>query len=157
MHRNRAILCDYRARNVTHWSEQEQYENQHRYKYRMRKINLFENELDEEINNQIRMGLNDKTQYEIMQKVSFTNELLNQLRHLTTDKIPTESFNKLENHHEQQVFYSVKTVKYNDSIAQNILRKTCQEINEQDEHEVHLQHLTRHEENETLKFFISKH
>ena len=66
--RNRAILCNYRARNVTHWSEQEQYENQQRYKYRMRKNNFFENELDEEINNQIRMGLNDKTHCEIMQK-----------------------------------------------------------------------------------------
>ena len=32
------------------------------------KSNFFENKLDEEINNQIRMGLNDKTQYEIMQK-----------------------------------------------------------------------------------------
>ena len=65
----------------------------------MRKNNFFENELDEEINNQIRMGLNDKTQCEIMQKVSFTNELLNQLRHFTTDKIPThEGFNVSKNH-----------------------------------------------------------
>ena len=48
--KNRAILCDYRARNVTHWSEQEQYENQQRYTYRMRKNNFFENKLDEEIN-----------------------------------------------------------------------------------------------------------
>ena len=47
----------------------------------MRKNNFFEKELDKEINDQIRMGLNDKTQYEIMQKVSFTNESLNQIRH----------------------------------------------------------------------------
>ena len=86
--------------------------------------NFFENELDEEINNQIRMGLNDKTQCEIMQKVSYTNTLLNQLRHFTTDKIPTkEDFNVSKSHHEQQVLYWVKTVKYNDSIAQNILKK----------------------------------
>ena len=52
-----------------------------------REKNSFENELDEEIKNQIRMGLNDKTQYEIMQKISFTNELLNQLKHFKTDKI----------------------------------------------------------------------
>ena len=85
------------------------------------------------------MGLNDKTQCEIMQKVSFTNELLNQLRHFTSDKMPThEGFNVSKNHHEQLIFYSVKTVKYNESIAQNILRKTCQEINEQDEHNVNL-------------------
>ena len=49
------------------------------------------------------MGLNDKTQCEIMQKVSFTNELLNQLRHFTTDKIPThEGFNISYNNHGQQ-------------------------------------------------------
>ncbi len=59
-----------------------------------------------------------------MQKVSFTNELLNQLRRFTTDKIPTnEGFNVSKRHHEQQVLYSVKTVKHNDSIAQNILKK----------------------------------
>ena len=124
LHRNQAILCDYRARNVTHWSEQEQYENQQRYKYRMRKNNFFENELDEEINNQIRMGLNDKNQCEIMQKVSFTNELLNQLRHFTTDKIPThEYFNELKIHHVQQIFCSVKTVKYNESKPKESLDK----------------------------------
>ena len=32
----------------------------------------------------------------------------------------------LKNHHMQQIFYSVKTVEYNDSIVQNILRKTGQ-------------------------------
>ncbi len=42
------------------------------------------------------------------------------------------------NHHEQHVFYSVKTFKYNDSRAQNILTKTCQERNEQDEHDINL-------------------
>ncbi len=68
----------------------------------MRKTNVFENELDEETINHIRIGLNYKTQCQIMQKVSFTNELLNQLRHLTTDKIPTTGFNEMENHHEQQ-------------------------------------------------------
>ncbi len=47
----------------------------------MRKRDFFENELNEGINNQNRMGLNDKTQCDIMQKVSFANELLNQLRH----------------------------------------------------------------------------
>ena len=39
----------------------------------MRKNNFFENELDEEINDQIRMGLNDKTHYEIMQKCIIHN------------------------------------------------------------------------------------
>ena len=79
----------------------------------MRKNNFFENELDEEIYNQIRMGSNDKTQCEIMQKVSFTNELLNQLRHFTTDKKPTnEGMNVSKSHHDQQVLYSVKTMKY---------------------------------------------
>ena len=86
-----------------------------------------------------------------MQKVSFTNELLNQLRHFRTEKIPThEGYSISKNHHEQQVFYSVKTVKYNESIAQNILRKSCQEINEQDEHDVNLKQSLRHAENETL-------
>ena len=51
------------------------------------------------------MGFNDKTQCEIMQKVSFINKLLNQLRHFTTDKIPThEGFHVSKNHHEQQIF-----------------------------------------------------
>ncbi len=68
--RNQAMLCDYHTRNLTHWSEQEKYVNQQRYKYRMRKNNVFENELDEEINNQIRKVLNDKTHCEIMQKSS---------------------------------------------------------------------------------------
>ena len=35
--RNWSILCDCCAGNVKHWSEQEQYENQQRHKYRMRK------------------------------------------------------------------------------------------------------------------------
>ncbi len=75
----------------------------------------------------------------LCKKVSFTNVLLNQLRHFKTDKIPThEGFNVSKNHHEQRIFYSVKTVKYKESIAKKILRKTCQEINEQDEHDVNL-------------------
>ena len=49
----------------------------------------------------------------------------------------------------------MKIVKYNDSIAQNILRKTCQEINEQDEHDVNLKQSSQHEENEILKFLTS--
>ena len=56
----------------------------------------------------------------------------------------------------------MKTVKYNESIAQNILRKTCQEINEQDEHDVNLKQSLKHEANETLtsklhQFLTSKH
>ncbi len=56
----------------------------------MRKNNFFGNELDEEMYNQIRMGSNDKTQSEIVQKVSFTNKLSNQLRPFKTDKIHTD-------------------------------------------------------------------
>ena len=105
----------------------------------MRKNNFFEKELDKEINDQIRMGLNDKTQCENMQKVTFTNELLSKLRHFKTDKILScEGFNVSKNHHEKWIFYTVKTVKYNESIAKKILRKTCQEINEQDKHDVNL-------------------
>ena len=58
--------------------------------------------------------------------------------------------NLLKNHHEQQVFYPVKTVEYNGSIVQNCLRKTCQEINEQDEHDANSKEFPKHEENETL-------
>ena len=46
--RCRAILCYCYARDVTHWSEQEQYENLQRNKYRMRKNNVFEDETEEE-------------------------------------------------------------------------------------------------------------
>ena len=68
----------------------------------MRKNNFSENKLDEEINDQTRMGLNHKTQCEIMQRVSFINELLNQLRHFTPDKRTThEGFNASKNHDEQ--------------------------------------------------------
>ena len=35
----------------------------------MRKNNFFENELDEQRNNQTKMGLNDKIQCEIVQRV----------------------------------------------------------------------------------------
>ena len=67
----------------------------------MRKNKFFESEIDEKSNNQTSMG-NDKTQCEIMQRVSFINKLLNQLRHFTTDKIPThEGFNTSKNHDEQ--------------------------------------------------------
>ena len=69
------------------------------------------------------MGLDDKNQCEIMQKVSFANELSNQCRHFTTDKIPThEYFNELKVHHVQQIFYSVKTVAHNKTITQNLLK-----------------------------------
>ena len=42
----------------------------------------------------------------------------------------------LKNHHMQQILYSVKTFEYNESIVQNILRKTWQEINEEDDYDV---------------------
>ena len=47
-------------------------------------------------------------------------------------------------------------------MAQNILRKTCQEINEQDEQDVNLKQSSKHEENETItskihQFLTSKH
>ena len=48
--------------------KQEEYENQQSYTYRMRKNNLFENKLDEEINNQTRRGLNYKTECKNIQK-----------------------------------------------------------------------------------------
>ena len=37
-----------------------------------------------------------------------------------------------------------------------ISEKTCQEINEQDEHVVNLQQSSKHEENETLRFLTSQ-
>ncbi len=41
--------------------------------------------------------------------------------------------------------------------SQKICRKTCQEINEQDERDDNLQQSSKHEEIERLKFFTCKH
>ena len=48
----------------------------------MRTNNVFEaNYMDTDFDNQMQMGLTNIRQREIMQKVAFTDELLNQLKH----------------------------------------------------------------------------
>ena len=64
--RNQAILCDYCDRDTTRWSEQEQYKDVQKYKYRIREIHVFEDELDEEVNHHIEMHLSDKKQHKSM-------------------------------------------------------------------------------------------
>lgn len=49
------IFFDYHERDATNWSEQKQYEKQMRYTHSIRKNNVFENELDEEVDNLIKV------------------------------------------------------------------------------------------------------
>ena len=130
--RNRAIMCDYRARDATRWSEQEQYEARQKYNYRMRKNNIFdEDDIDANLDNQMRMGLGDRMQREIMQKVAFTDGLLNQLKTFTGENSGINKMDyKMDN--EDEIKYPVKTGKYNEKLAQNVVEK-CPEKEADDE------------------------
>jgi hypothetical protein len=75
------ILSDYRARDATRWSNEEIFEAAIKNKFRTRSNNIFEDDIDAEHENIMQLGLNDRFQREILQKVSFTDELLNQFKH----------------------------------------------------------------------------
>jgi len=52
--RNRAILCDYLAREATRWSDQERHDAQEKYNYRMRRNDLFDgDDIGIEVDNQM--------------------------------------------------------------------------------------------------------
>lgn len=81
--------------------------------------------------------VNDKTQHEVMQKESFTDALLNQLGHFTTDQILShDDFSRLKIHHEQQFFLFSENCLIQLCNRPNIQRKSCQQINEQDDHDL---------------------
>ena len=63
LHRNQAILCDYHAKNVTHWSEHKQFESQQSVNTEWEEKHLFEDKLNEEADHHIEMCLCDKKQW----------------------------------------------------------------------------------------------
>ena len=92
--------------------------------------------MDTDLDNQMQMGPTDMRQREIMQKVAFTDELLNQLKQfagkydiddrnnsnsnidaMDVDRCHTDLHNARDS-----ITYPVKTAKYNEAIAQNILK-----------------------------------
>jgi len=72
----------------------------------MRINNIFEDELDEEVNAQIIMSLSDQKQCEIMQRLAFTNGLLNQLCNKTHYNNDVQESNI---DHDEQISHPVKT------------------------------------------------
>jgi hypothetical protein len=150
--RNRTILCDYREKNATRWSEQERKIAYEKYQHRMRRKNGFdddddENELDANMDREMMMGLSNRKELEIMQKVAFTDQLKTQLD-LYARRAPT--CNKDSNSDSMgidaqdnditKITYPVQTDKYNELLAQTILEKPTKEDideeNDESEHDV---------------------
>jgi hypothetical protein len=105
--------------------------------------------MDTDLDNQMQMGLTDMRQREIMQKVAFTDELLNQLKHfageydsdnrnndnLSIDAMEIDRCHADSHDARDSITYPVKTAKYNEAIAQNILEKNTKDANEEEEKE----------------------
>ena len=126
--RNRAILCDYRARDATRWSEEEKHAAKQRYKHRMRKNKAFEDDdFNTDLDNQMNISLSNAREREIMQKVAFTDGLLNQIKASASNYFdrysPDSEHGILSSGNENQAIYIIQSTKYNESIAESILRK----------------------------------
>jgi hypothetical protein len=123
----------------------------------MRKNSIFDDELDEEVNAQIEMNFSDKKQCEIMQRVAFTNGLLNHLQHFAKSKIHSNNnVQDFNTDHDQQISYPVKTATYNETMAQNILKISFDELDNKDEHDVNVRNSMAHEKNESLEQKINQ-
>ena len=93
--------------------------------------------MDTELDNQMKMGLNDMRQREIIQKVAFTNGLLNQLKLFTggydnshrshcNPGIHDIEINNCDDSHDENysITYPMETARYNEALAQNALEKS---------------------------------
>ena len=75
-----------------------------------------------------------------MQRVAFTNGLMNQLQHFSKNKIhSTNNVQDSNIDHDQQILYPVKIAKLNERMAQNILKNSSDEMNDQDAYDVNAQ------------------
>ena len=126
--RSRAIFSHYRFRNATRWSEEEQHDNRVRYQHKLRKGVAFDDDSDMEIdfNEYIQCGLSDRKQQQIMNTVSWTTNIVNQLKQLSVDSeanddvsISTEMSDC--SYHNQDIPYSVHSTRYNETIARQAL------------------------------------
>jgi hypothetical protein len=137
--RNRAILSDYRARDATRWSEEDRAENIRRNKHMLRKYRNLEDEMEADRDIQMQMSLGERYQRDIMQKVIFTDGLLNELYHYSKNAIPSldddVSSRMTMNQNGQKTTYPVTGTRYNDTLADKILDKTLKSYESDSENE----------------------
>ena len=131
--RNRAIFSHYRARNATRWSEEEQYDNRQRYQHKLRKGVAYDDDSDMELdfNECIHFGLSDRKQQEIMNTVSWTTNIVNQLKHLTPhsesdncisrDEEMSDNVSTTATTDKQNQSYTVHSTRYNAELANEVL------------------------------------
>jgi hypothetical protein len=93
----------------------------------MRKTTQLEDEIDAEQTFQMQMGLGQRGEREIMQRVSFSDSLIDQLHKClgaNIDRPLDPNDNMTDSTQDKKDHYQVLTGKYNIQIAQSILDKT---------------------------------
>ncbi|KAL7530754.1 hypothetical protein ACHAXR_003654 [Thalassiosira sp. AJA248-18] len=121
------ILYHYRGRSRDMWSPEEQEEGRQEYKGDMNRTRSKNNELDEEVDNLYQAKqLSSRTERDIMQKVAFTDQLLNDMNqmtsHLSFDASIDDNNDPISDNRTAPQ-YPVETTAFDEDLAFRILEK----------------------------------